>query len=197
ERELLTAAGGSDRPLAQVLALTSHLRVLSVAGDLVAVEERLADLAQAARLARAPLRLARARLLVAQMLRAAGRTTEAEAMLVRLRRMGGVGPPLLRKAIDGHAELPHIRPSSRTSDVADRGTIAIVTLAQEKEDDRQAVRSILQFVAESAQASRVDLCSMDAGPVSAVLSVGSGMPTELGQRVLEAGITISFGEATG
>jgi transcriptional regulator with PAS, ATPase and Fis domain len=38
---------------------------------------------------------------------------------------------------------------------------------------------------------------MDAGPVSAVLSVGSGMPTGLGQRVLEAGITISIGEATG
>jgi DNA-binding NtrC family response regulator len=196
-RELLTAAGRSGCPLTRVLALFAHLRVLCMTGDLVAVDERLADLAVAARQARTPLRLARARLLVAHVLRAAGRTTEADASLARLRRMAAVAPPLLRKAIDGHADVRSARPKCQVAGVADRGAIAIVTLAQEKEDDREAVRSILQFVAESSHASRVDLCSMDAGPVSAVLSIGSGMPTGLGQRVLEAGITIEIGEGAG
>ncbi|HEY7189895.1 MAG TPA: sigma 54-interacting transcriptional regulator [Vicinamibacterales bacterium] len=196
-RVLLTDTGQSGRPLARVLALMAHLRVLSVTGDLVAMADRLTDLEQAAREARAPLRLARARLLVAQTLRAAGRTAEAEALFTRLRRMGAVAPPLLRNAIDGHVEAASARSRCRVAGVADRSAIPIVTLAQEKEDDRDAVRGILQFVAESVQACRVDLCSMDAGPVSAVLTIGSGMPTALGQRVLEAGITIEAGQGAG
>ena len=196
-RSLLIDAERSGRPLARVFALMAHLRVLAVTGDLVAVANRLTDLEQATREARAPLRLARARLLVAQTLRAAGRATEAEAVFARFRRMGAVSPPLLRKAIEGHVEFGNARSRFRPAGVADRGAITIVTLAQEKEDDRDAVRGILQFVADSVQACRVDLCSMDAGPVSAVLTIGSGMATALGQRVLEAGIVIETGEGVG
>ena len=195
-RSLLIDAERSGRPLFRVFALMAHLRVLAAAGDLVAVADRVTDLEQATREARAPLRLARARLLAAHTLRAAGRTTEAETVLARLRRMGTVSPPLLRKAIEGHLATENAKSRSHVG-VADRGAITIVTLAQDKEDDRDAVRSILQFVAQSVQASRVDLCSMDAGPVSAVLTTGSGMATALGQRVLEAGIIVEEGEGVG
>jgi DNA-binding NtrC family response regulator len=196
-RSLLIDAERSARPLSRVFALMAHLRVLAVTGDLVAVADRLTDLEQATREARAPLRLARARLLAAHTLRAAGRATEAEAVFARLRRMGTVSPPLLRKAIDGHIEIESATSRCHVGGVADRGAITIVTLAQEREDDRDAVRSILQFVAESVHASRIDLCSMDAGPISAVLTIGSGTATALGQRVLEAGISIEAGEGVG
>jgi len=73
----------------------------------------------------------------------------------------------------------------------------MVTLVQDKDDDRDAVRGVLQFVADATHASRVDVCSMDAGPPTVVLSAGAGMPTSLGQRVLEAGITIETGGDAG
>jgi len=196
-RSLLIEVERSTRPIARVLALMAHLRVLSATGDLVAVADRLTDLERATREARAPLRLARARLLVAHTLRAAGRTTEAEAVFARLRRMGTVSPPILRKAIEGHLVTGNARSRCQVEGVVDRGAITIVTLAQEKEDDRDAVRGILQFVVESLQACRVDLCSMDAGPPATVLTIGSGLATALGQRVLEAGLIIEAGEGMG
>jgi transcriptional regulator with GAF, ATPase, and Fis domain len=55
----------------------------------------------------------------------------------------------------------------------------------------------MQFVAQSAQTSRVDLCSNDAGPLTVVMTVGAGAPTTVGQRVLEAGVGIEEGAETG
>jgi DNA-binding NtrC family response regulator len=196
-RELLTTTARMDSLVARVHALIAHLRVLAVTGDQVAIDERLLDVAHAARHARTPLRLARAQLLVAHTLRAAGRTSDADAAFARLQRISGVAPPLLRQAIEGRIEVRAARRTSQMTGVVDRGALAMVTLVQDKDDDRDAARGILQFVADSAQASRVDLCSMDAGPLSVVLSVGAGMPTSLGQRVLEAGITIDSGAGAG
>jgi len=196
-RELLATTARLDSALARVQALIAHLRVLATTGDHVAIDERLLDVAHAARHARTPLRLARAQLLVAHTLRAAGRSTDVDAAVARLRRMTRVAPPLLRQAIEGRMEIRAARSRSQIAGVVDRGALAMVTLVQDKDDDRDAVRGILQFVADGTQASRVDLCSMDAGPLTVVLSIGAGMPTSLGQRVLEAGITIETGGGAG
>src|SRR5262245_8560911 len=51
-RALLTLAERSNAPLARVLALTAHLRVLMAAGDGIAVIERIKDLARATQQAR-------------------------------------------------------------------------------------------------------------------------------------------------
>ena len=66
----------------------------------------------------------------------------------------------------------------------------MVTIAQEHENDREAIAKVMAFAADALQTSRVELCSADAGPATAVMSVGSGLATELGSRVLEAGISI-------
>jgi DNA-binding NtrC family response regulator len=197
-RALLTRAGRSDRPLDRVLALSAHLRVLMATGDVVAVKERMGELIGATLLARTPLRLARMRLLTAMMYRAAGDQAAADTALAQLRRIRAVAPLLLRNAIDGAIVSEAAAPSStHVSGAAGRAAITMVTIAHEKESDRDAVKSILEFVAASAQTSRLDLCSQDAGPCTTILAVGAGVHTALGERVLESGITIDSNDRTG
>jgi transcriptional regulator with PAS, ATPase and Fis domain len=66
----------------------------------------------------------------------------------------------------------------------------MVVMARDEDQDRDAVRKVLAFASESLQTSRIDLCSADAGADTTVLSVGSGLATALGSRVLDAGIVI-------
>ena len=66
----------------------------------------------------------------------------------------------------------------------------MLAIVQEHEDDREAIVKVMTSVAESLRTSRIELCSADAGPATAVVSVGSGLATQLGSRVLEAGIVI-------
>ena len=68
--------------------------------------------------------------------------------------------------------------------------VRLVTLAYGEERDSEAVRRVLESVADAAQTSRIDLCSVDAGPASTIMSVGRGLPTRLGDRVLDAGIVL-------
>jgi DNA-binding NtrC family response regulator/tetratricopeptide (TPR) repeat protein len=196
-RELLARAEHARRPLTRVLALTAHVRVLIATGDFDAVNARVADVARATQEARTPLRLTRARLLMAHMLRALGRQQQAEAAYEQLRRLRGVAPPLLREAIDGRATAGVVSNSVERSNAATQAAVSLVTLAQENESDREAVREMLTFVAESLQSSRVDLWSADAGPATVVSSVGSGLATTVGTRILEAGIPIDTGDRAG
>jgi two-component system response regulator AtoC len=190
-RELLAGADASGHPLVRVIAISAHMRVLLEAGDLVLAEERLTDVRRAARAARVPLRLIRARLLWVDGLRRAGRTREAERELGDLRRLKGATPPLLRAAIEGRLRGETRQPARVQVSIGAPGAAAtMVAMARDEEHDRDAVRKVLAFAAESMQTSRIDLCSADAGPDTTVLSVGSGLATALGSRVLDAGIVI-------
>jgi hypothetical protein len=60
----------------------------------------------------------------------------------------------------------------------------LIDLHEEERDDR-AVHKVLAHVAE-VHTSRIDMLCADVGPVSTVASVGTGVPTRLGERVLEA-----------
>jgi DNA-binding NtrC family response regulator len=187
----LTLAEESGRALVRVIALIAHLRVLLEAGDLTLAEGVLADVRQAARAARTPLRSARARVLWVDALRRAGRNRDADRELRDLRRLRGATPPLLRVAIEGRLRGDVRGPRrERAAQTVPSAAAAMVVIARDEGDDRDAVRKVLSFAAGSLQTSRIDLCSADAGPATTVMSIGSGLATSLGSRVLDAGIAI-------
>jgi DNA-binding NtrC family response regulator len=196
-RALLDATESRDR-LARVIALGAHLRVLMAAGDLTLAKEQLHVLAAATRVARTPLRLARARLAWSQALRRAGRASEADREVRSLARMRSVLPPLLQSAIDraGRSVRLEANPgSSKSATVSCAPAVAagaadLVTLAQRESDDTEAVRRIAEFVLRALQATRVELWTGDAGPATAVVTCGTGLPSQLGCRALEAGTVI-------
>jgi DNA-binding NtrC family response regulator len=205
-RELLDlSASGSDRHdagdrlrrgLIRVIALSAHTRVLMESGDLASVEERMRHLHQAAQYARTSLRLSRLRLLLYDVYRRAGRSHEAERELAYLRRVQPAAPALLRDAIGHRLEggTPEVRVPHRRAAERSLAT-ALVAIVQEHESDRDAIAKVMACVAESLQTSRIELCSSDGGPATAIMSAGSGLSTELGPRVLDAGIAI--GPVTG
>ena len=190
-RDVLSRAEASQLPLARVMSLSAHARVLMEAGDLVLAQQRVSELRAVARAAHVSLRFVRVRLAWVDALRRAGRTREAERELRDLQRLRGVTPPLLRAAIEsrvrGDVRLPPREPAS----AAAHGVAAsLVAIGRDEEEDRDAVRRVVTFASESLRTSRLDVWSSDAGPDSTVLSVGTGLATTLGSRVLDAGIVI-------
>ncbi len=191
-RALLDSTAVHDDPVGAVLGLTAHLRVLLRTGDLRLGERCLGDLSRAARHARAPLRLVRARLLWLDALVRAGRTRDQQAEIARLQRVRGAAPPLLREAIDRRTTPRPTGDPPRPwlAIQAPSAAATLVTIAQGEENDDDAVTRVLELTAHTLQASRIEMCSADAGPPTAVSSLGGGIATRLGPRVLEAGIAI-------
>jgi DNA-binding NtrC family response regulator len=193
-RQLLTATIGGSA-LERLIASMAHFRVLAEAGDLPLAWDRLREAAALGRDARAPLRVARARLVWAAALAKAGRGSEARHELKRLGRLCAAAPPLLRRAVRDALRQMEAGGSSiecnRVRSLPDAAAaVRLVTLAYGEERDSEAVRRVLESVADAAQTSRIDLCSVDAGPTSTIMSVGRGLPTRLGDRVLDAGIVL-------
>jgi transcriptional regulator with PAS, ATPase and Fis domain len=112
--------------------------------------------------------------------------------------MRGAVPPLLRSAIDARLR-GDLRTLQRERGVVGTAGAAstMVVMARDEEQDRDAVRKVLAFAADALHTSRVDLWSADAGPDTAVLSIGTGIGTAIGSRVLDAGITIDTCTGTG
>ncbi len=179
-------------PLARAIGLTSRLRVLAAAGDLTGAEATLREIAIASREARAPLRLTRARFIWAEALRRGGRAKQSESQFRALARTARAAPPLLRAAltraaVPGDTQAGH--PLVEIADV-DAAPAALVRIAQEEGDDGAAITRVLALSARRLHATRVDIWSADAGPASIVLSVGTGLSSTIGGRVIDAGITI-------
>ncbi|HZJ31816.1 MAG TPA: sigma 54-interacting transcriptional regulator [Vicinamibacterales bacterium] len=181
-----------DDPVARVIAMTAHLRVLLAAGDLKVAEDQLKVLARAARLARSPLRLVRMRLQWIRALRRAGRNSDANHELRALSRIRSALPPLLRSAIDREdASQPAAALTSpRRGSAPSAGAAELVTLGQREADDRMAVKLIGDYVRRELTATRVECWTADAGPPTAVVASGAGLPTHLGRRALETGSVI-------
>ena len=195
-RELLDLVGnpqddGDSRNMARVIALSAHARVTMATGDLASVEERMRHLQHAAQYARTPLRVTRMRVLLHDVYRRAGRQADADRELAYLRRVQAATPPLLRDAISQRVKGVVIEPTTVRHRRAERNlATTMVTIVQDHEDDRAAISHVMSCAADALQTSRIELCSADAGPATAVMSVGSGLATELGPRVLQAGIAI-------
>ena len=181
-------------PLARAIGLTSRLRVLTAAGDLTGAESTLRDIAAAAKEARAPLRLMRARLIWADALRRGGRTKEADRQWRALTRAARAAPPLLRDGVTRAASADtggtHAGPALAEAADVDASPAALVRIAQEEGDDNAAVVRLLVTSARRLHATRLDIWSADAGPPSIVLSAGTGLASTIGSRVIDAGIAI-------
>ena len=191
-RQLLSATESGGDPIGRTIGLTAHLRVLLATGDFALVDAVLQQLIGAARGARSPLRLARARLLQVDALRRSGRAREADQQLRFLARVRPAAPPLLRTAIDRRVRGPAgtVSPPRVQSPATPSAATALIALAQREDGDREAMTRISEFTGGVLHTSRIDWWSADGGPASIVLSVGSGLPTRLGLRVLDAGISI-------
>jgi DNA-binding NtrC family response regulator len=141
-----------------------------------------------------PLRAAWARLVWIDVARRAGRPGDAVSHLECVKRFSRVAPALLQREIARRVaseqnlttRQPVITPTIRHSALA----IALLRIGHADEQDTVAVRRVLERVLDELQASRVDLLSDAAGPVTLVGNVGEGLTTTLGRRVLEAGFAI-------
>jgi DNA-binding NtrC family response regulator len=190
-RALLDASGSSTSALVRVLALSAHTRVLMTTGDVALVEERMTHVQRAAQEARAPLRVTRMRLLLHDLYRRSGRNEAADRERDYLRRLQPAAPPLLRHEIGRGLAAVAAAPRSRSMCVLERDlAAAMVAMVQEHENDKDAISRTLAFVAEFLQTSRVELWSADAGPPTAVITIGSGLTSSIGPRIVEAGIAI-------
>jgi DNA-binding NtrC family response regulator len=194
-RSLLDRGGDAADPLARLISLTAHLRVLAAAGDLHLAEHTCQSVVALAKRCHAPWRAVRARLIWYDALRRAGRSREARRQLDRAARLHRLAPALLRRAIDQRLAAPddsvdRQRVVSYEPSCSSRCGTALVLLAHEDEDDGRALRRVLERAAGELNASRIELISADAGPLTALVSIGAGLPTRIGQRVLDAGILI-------
>ena len=192
-RALMDGVSDAADPLARVVATTSHLRVLAAAGDLHLAEHAFESVRTAARQCHAPWRAVRARLIWLDAVRRAGRTREAQRQLDRLMRLGRIAPALLRRAIErrlaaGAQSSDRVQVTNGFG--ATSAGAALVHLAHEDEHDREALQRVLDRASRELNSSRIELMSADAGPPSVLVSVGAGLPTQVGQRVLEAGIVL-------
>jgi transcriptional regulator with PAS, ATPase and Fis domain len=67
----------------------------------------------------------------------------------------------------------------------------LITVAHDVENDADAVSGVLTAVAEALRATRLDLWCNDAGAAAVVKTVGCGLTTQLGARVLDLGMALS------
>jgi len=189
-----TLAARSDDPHINASALCADLAVLAHSGDLVRARTAFEAAMTASRAARAPVRAVWARLTWVDALVRGGRRDHAAPHLACLKRIVRGAPLLLRREIEQRIASPErsvMRVSSPANRVRDASMpAALVRLAQEGEDETEAITAVLGRVSIELQASRIDLWSDDAGPASTICSVGDGLPTVLGIRVLEAAFAI-------
>jgi len=177
----------------RAIAHVADLALLTAAGDLTRGAEAFDAAVAAARAARTPCRAAWARLYWVDALYRADRPDAAAPHLARLKRIAPCAPLLLRREIGRRlaGNTPHGDPMpvaahQRPSSLA----VALLRAAHEDDDEREAIRRLIARVATELHASRVDLLSCAAGPVTPRCSVGDGLPTRLGARVLEAAFAI-------
>ena len=194
-RSLLDRVADAADPLTRLVAQTAHLRVVAATGDLHLASQVFQSVWTLAKQAHAPWRAVRARLIWYDALQRGGRLREAQRELDRVARMRRIAPALVRRAIETRLVAAAEKTDRNTgpSRVATRASscgVALVHLAHEEDDDGAALRRVLERTARDLCPSRVELISMDAGPVSTLISIGAGLATHIGQRVLEAGILI-------
>jgi DNA-binding NtrC family response regulator len=190
-RASLEWADRAEDPLLSVVAGLAHLRVLAASGDLDLAAARRSALLSHARQHHLPLHALRVRLLWAETLRKAGRDAEAATEVRRCGRLGRAAPELLKRQL--HQLVSRVTAAApATASSTGPGTLAVelLRLAQNEEDDRSAIQRVLNRLCEHLRASRLELQSAASGALTTLVSAGTGLPSRLGQRAFEAGISI-------
>ena len=172
-RELMTTAEGAD-PLARVIALGAHFRVLLTIGDLDIAADLLERLRGLAAAAHTPLRLARARLLMADACRRSGRAPELARELKRLARFRGRHRRCFarRSTIPArnHADAAGLR--KRVGGGAAAGSDRARGRPGRGSGDETVGRGNRRVAVHAGRRPRAD-----AVPVSTIASIGPGRPT--------------------
>ena len=189
-RAALDDAARQQDLMQELVAGTAHLRVLAAGGDLVLAGEQAQRLTALARRVHAPLRSLRVRAIWAQMLRRAGRSREADREVRRLGRAAAAAPPLLRRHLEEVARAGER--TVATTAVAGSGPFAIELLraTQHEEDDRAAVRAVMDRLLLQVRAARIELQTAAGAAFSTLVTSGTGAECHLGLRTWEAGILI-------
>ena len=183
----------TGQPKVEVLAHTADLALLAMSGDLARAGEAFGAAVTAARRAKLPFRDAWARLVWVDMLRRAGDQERARCHLDRLKRLAPVAPTLLQREIHRCVSGGGVRtlvPHRTAQPPRSFFPIALLRMAQDDEDDLAAIQRVATRLVTEVHASRVDVLSASAGPVTVICSVGDGLPSRIGPRVLEAALTI-------
>ena len=186
---LKTLASHAKDMTVHAIANVADLALLAASGDLARASHAFGAAAATSRTAKTPFRAAWARLLWVDMLRRAGCGDAARPHLDHLSRLARAAPLLLQREIGRRlsrddlptvstSRVPQLRPSALS--------VALLRAAHEDDDDKEAIRRLIDRAAHELYASRIDVLSATAGPVTAVCTVGEGLPTRLGPRVLEA-----------
>ena len=190
---LKALANEASGTLVEVIAYLSDLALLAATGDLARAEQAFNAVVTAARIAKTPFRSAWARLRWVDMLRRLGRDEALRPHLDCLKRLAPIAPVLLQREIACRVSgttLPTAWPPIAHQPRQTSFAVALLRTAHEDDDDKDAIRRVIGRVAHDLQASRIDVLSATAGPVTSVCSVGDGLPTRLGARVLEAAFPI-------
>ena len=190
-RAALEWAGRSGDEVLDLVAGMAHLRVLAATGDADLAGAHMSALIAKAREHHLPLHALRVRLIWIDMLRKAGRSTEAARELRTCARMAKAAPELLQRHLQQLAHGPRAA-SCTAAERVDHGALAIALLrvVQDEEDDRTAIHKVLTRVCDHVRAGRVEVQSAAAGALTTLASAGTGLPSRLGQRALEAGIVV-------
>jgi len=134
-----------------------------------------------------------ARLTWVDLLRRSGQVDAVPPQLDCLKRLSTVAPPLLQREVARRLTADSIPARATVSSSTTRHApmaIGLLRLMQEDEDDGSAIKRLVQRISEEMHASRLDVLSNAAGPVTSICAVGDGLPTRLGARVLEAAFAI-------
>ena len=190
-RAALEWADRSGDPVLRLVAGIAHLRVLAAAGDVDLAAQRKTALVAAAREHHLPLHALRVRLIWMEMLRKAGRGSEASRELQECVRLARAAPELLKRHVHQLTQAPH-GPVAPSACEPEHGGFAIATLrlVQDEDDDRVAIQKALNRVCDYVRAGRVELQSAAAGALTTIASAGTGLASRIGQRALEAGIIV-------
>jgi len=190
-RAALEWAERSGDEIMRLMAGAAHLRVLAASGDVALAAERKSALIAKAREHHLPLHGLRVRMIWIEMLRQAGRMTEAACEVQTCVRVAKAAPELLKRHLQQLSHGPRTALCPATQ-LVDHGAfaVALLRLVQDEEDDRAAIQKAMTRVCDHVRAGRIEVQSAAAGPLTTIACAGTGLPSRLGQRALEAGIVV-------
>jgi DNA-binding NtrC family response regulator len=208
--------GREDAALVAEATCAAAFVHLSV-GDLTSLERDVAACLTASRTARDPLRSLRARLMLAEQLRRAGRQTEAVAVMSSLERLALTKlPPILRWRYDLMHDL--LTTSDAAADLAARhatssglpalvlfgppggaaavlpaavdDALAVLHLCQAADEEGATLAAVCRHVQRRLEAAAVAFFAPDGGGYPTIACAGSRIEPEIARRAAAAGVPI-------
>jgi DNA-binding NtrC family response regulator len=209
-------AGASANPTELAAACCAKASVYAIMGDVSAVRAQVGEGIEAARLAHAPLRALRLRVVLADALRRAGKSAEAGALRARLARLNPANLPKvvglpLERVIRGDAQRPVARggimpfplvrePESATFDARASAVrpavidtvVEVLGICQSAADETTVLQRVTAVLRERVRAASVVCFGRDRDLILALAADGGRARAEdVARRAIEAGLPIA------